>query len=224
MDIFASLAIRRSERTVMGAFHGFVRAARRASQTADRAGLVALEAGLSGAAEAPEAARALTAICAARGLALDHARHVLQAARLDLERPGCRSWSDLLLRCRYGAAPIGRFALDLHGEDRTLGPAADALCAALYIAAGLSHELTIIPSDWRERPDATARMRGGLARLAEAAHPLARRAATKGIRIEAAAALGRLDGLDRLLARRSPPLSLPAWRATAIWLAAWLRG
>jgi hypothetical protein len=222
MDIFASLAIRGPERAAMGAFHDFARAAR----STDSAGLTALEAGLNDTPESPatlEAARALAAICAARGLSLDHARHVLQAARLDLERPGCRSWSDLLLRCRYGAAPIGRFALDLHGEDRALGPAADALCTALAIEEGLSRGPDIIPEDWRDRPDAVVRIRDGLARLADAARPLSHRARTKGVRIDAAAALDRLDRLGRLLADRSPPVSLPAWRATALWLAAWLR-
>jgi len=35
--------------------------------------------------------------------------------------------------CRYSAAPVGRFVLDLHGEAATLWPANDALCAALQV-------------------------------------------------------------------------------------------
>ena len=38
-----------------------------------------------------------------------------------------------LARCRYSAAPVGRFVLDVHGEDRALWPANDALCAALQV-------------------------------------------------------------------------------------------
>ena len=35
--------------------------------------------------------------------------------------------------CRYSAMPVGRFVLDVHGEDRATWPASDALCAALQI-------------------------------------------------------------------------------------------
>ncbi|MSP87685.1 MAG: hypothetical protein EXQ92_02550 [Alphaproteobacteria bacterium] len=228
MDIFASLAIRRPERIAIGAFHDFVRSARQASRTNERPDLDALEAGLNGAADGAEPARALAAIGAARGLPLDHARHVLQAARLDLERPGCRSWSDLLLRCRYGAAPIGRFALDLHGEDRALGPAADALCTALHIAEALSRDTAIVPTDWLRRADGSPRAAidrtlDGIGRLVAAAAPLAASAATRGIRVDAIAATARIRALTGRLARRDPPAHLPMGRMTLLWLAAWLR-
>jgi phytoene/squalene synthetase len=35
--------------------------------------------------------------------------------------------------CRYSAAPVGRFVLDVHGEATTLWPANDALCTALQV-------------------------------------------------------------------------------------------
>ncbi len=35
--------------------------------------------------------------------------------------------------CRYSAMPVGRFVLDVHGEDRDTWPASDALCAALQM-------------------------------------------------------------------------------------------
>jgi phytoene/squalene synthetase len=35
--------------------------------------------------------------------------------------------------CSYSAMPVGRFVLDVHGEDRACWPANDALCAALQI-------------------------------------------------------------------------------------------
>src|SRR4029453_14668365 len=35
--------------------------------------------------------------------------------------------------CRYSANPVGRFVLDVHGEDRMLWPANDALCTALQV-------------------------------------------------------------------------------------------
>ncbi|MBM3571298.1 MAG: hypothetical protein FJX52_02910 [Alphaproteobacteria bacterium] len=228
MDIFASLAIRRPERAAMAAFHRFVRAARHARQHGDRDGLAALEAGLNDGVAGAAAAVQLAAICAARGLALDHSRHVLQAARLDLERPGCRSWSDLLLRCRYGAAPVGRFALDLHGEDRALAPAADALCGALRIAEALSESLAIIPAEWHPRADLSPRQAldralDGVGRLLDGAAPLARGATTKGLRIDAVAAIGRVRHLTAQLRHHAPPIRLPVGRATLLWLAAWRR-
>ena len=71
---------------------------------------------------------------AALGMGDRHARQILQAFRKDATGQVCRSWSDLLLYCRYAAAPGGRFALELHGEDvATAAPSADALCAAVQI-------------------------------------------------------------------------------------------
>ena len=42
-------------------------------------------------------------------------------------------WDDLMDYCRYSAAPVGRFVLDLHDEPQALWPANDALCAALQV-------------------------------------------------------------------------------------------
>ena len=44
-----------------------------------------------------------------------------------------RDWDDLIDYCRYSAMPVGRFVLDVHGENRATWPANDALCAALQI-------------------------------------------------------------------------------------------
>ncbi len=43
------------------------------------------------------------------------------------------SWDELIDYCRYSAMPVGRFVLDVHGEDRATWPANDALCAALQV-------------------------------------------------------------------------------------------
>src|SRR5262249_30453572 len=40
---------------------------------------------------------------------------------------------DLIGYCRLSAMPVGRFVLDVHGEEKALWPANDALCAALQI-------------------------------------------------------------------------------------------
>jgi hydroxysqualene synthase len=44
-----------------------------------------------------------------------------------------RDWDDLIHYCSYSAMPVGRFVLDVHGENRATWPANDALCAALQI-------------------------------------------------------------------------------------------
>ena len=48
--------------------------------------------------------------------------------------------------CRYSAAPVGRFVLDVHGESRETWPASDALCAALQV---INH-LQDCAKDYRE--------------------------------------------------------------------------
>ncbi len=102
--------------------------------------------------------RELRAIFAERGLSLENPRHLLVAFRADANNRPCGSWSDLLAYCRYSAAPVGRFLLELHGEDRATVPSADALCTALQILNHLQdcqddfrdlHRL-YIPSDWLE--------------------------------------------------------------------------
>ncbi len=67
------------------------------------------------------------------GVTAEHARHLLQAFMMDATKLRYRNWSDLLNYCRYSAAPVGRYLLDLHGEDRAIWPATDALCMALQV-------------------------------------------------------------------------------------------
>ena len=57
-----------------------------------------------------------------------------RAARREIERKvALSSWNDVIDYCRYSAMPVGRFMLDVHGEDRATWPANDTLCAALQI-------------------------------------------------------------------------------------------
>lgn len=101
---------------------------------------------LAGGSDEDTAAVALRDAFRARGLAIEHARHLLQAFKADAVNRPCRSWSDLLSYCRFSAAPVGRFLLELHGEARSTWPAGDALCSALQI---LNH-LQDCQSDWRD--------------------------------------------------------------------------
>jgi phytoene/squalene synthetase len=68
------------------------------------------------------------------GVRVEHARHILQALRREARNHVCASWHDLMVHCQFAAAPIGRYMLELVGEDlaRCTGPA-DALCGGLRI-------------------------------------------------------------------------------------------
>lgn len=171
----------------------------------------------------------LRSACAALGVAIEHARHFVQACHADaLNRP-CRSWSDLLAYCRFAAAPAGRFLLDIHGESRAAWPAAEALCAALLILHRLRycqtdwHDLRriYIPRDWLDEAgvplealaarEATAALRrvldrvlDGVDRLHDAARPLPRLVSDRGLRMHVVAAAAISRRLARRLRRRDP--------------------
>jgi squalene synthase HpnC len=76
---------------------------------------------------------ALRAALQERGLAPRHALDLLAAFRLDVTKRRYRNWDELIGYCRYSANPVGRFVLDVHGENRAIWPANDALCTALQI-------------------------------------------------------------------------------------------
>jgi hydroxysqualene synthase len=85
-----------------------------------------------------------------------HAREVLIAFRRDATKIRYADWAELLDYCRYSAAPVGRFLLDLHGEAHTTWPAADALCASLQVLNHMQDcardlrdlDRCYIPQDW----------------------------------------------------------------------------
>ena len=78
-------------------------------------------------------AKALRESLRDRDLPLDHARDLVVAFKQDATKGRYDDWDELLTYCRYSAEPVGRFLLDLHGEDRALWPYSDALCTALQI-------------------------------------------------------------------------------------------
>lgn len=84
-------------------------------------------------------------------------QRLVQAARRDISRPTCASWSDLMLYCRYEAEPLGRAVLQLHGiTDPEAERATDALCAALlvlHLVRNAGHDWRVhgrcyLPTDW----------------------------------------------------------------------------
>jgi squalene synthase HpnC len=95
--------------------------------------LAAIEASLLGrGAEVPAAAR-LRAVLAKHAVTDQHMLDLLEAFRRDAVKTRYADWAELMDYCRYSAAPVGRFVLDVHGESRGTWPASDALCAALQV-------------------------------------------------------------------------------------------
>ncbi len=68
-----------------------------------------------------------------RGLLPRHPLDLLEAFRRDVTKLRYDDWDDLMDYCRYSASPVGRFVLDVHGEDEALWPMNDALCSALQV-------------------------------------------------------------------------------------------
>ncbi len=78
-------------------------------------------------------ATALRASLAETGVPDRHARDLLAAFRQDATKRRYADWDELLGYCELSANPVGRYLMDLHGEDRALWVPADALCTALQI-------------------------------------------------------------------------------------------
>jgi len=135
----ASVLIAPRHRPVVLAFY---RVARMSDDVADHPGLdpeeklrqLALIAGsLTGAQDAVLDAVRLRETLAERGLSNAHILDLLEAFRRDAVKSRYADWDDLMDYCRYSAAPVGRFMLDVHGETKATWPASDALCAALQV-------------------------------------------------------------------------------------------
>ena len=133
----ASWLLRREHRAPIMAFYRFARAADDiadhpvAGEAEKLARLAEMRAGLSGKG-APEA-MALAETARERGLDLVHARELLGAFVQDVTVRRYADWEALIAYCRLSAMPVGRFVLDVHGEDRAIWPLSDALCAALQV-------------------------------------------------------------------------------------------
>ena len=95
--------------------------------------MAAMESSLTGADDGVPEAAALRRALAERGLTDRHILDLLEAFRRDAMKNRTADWADLMDYCRWSAAPVGRFMLDIHGESRDLWPACDALCAALQV-------------------------------------------------------------------------------------------
>ncbi|MEN3349056.1 MAG: hydroxysqualene synthase [Bradyrhizobium sp.] len=135
----ASWIIHPRHRALILAFYNFVRTA---DDIADHATLPRdeklryldlMEAELLGNGDTQKEAVALRRAFAERGMPPRHALDVLVAFRLDVTKLRYENWDDVIDYCRYSAMPVGRFMLDVHGEDASTWAASDALCAGLQI-------------------------------------------------------------------------------------------
>ena len=135
----ASFLVAPQHRSAILAFYRFARTADDVSDNPDAppheklAHLAIMRATLAGDRDDNPEALALRKVQEARGLTAQHGLDLLEAFRRDVTKLRYADWADLMDYCRYSAAPVGRFVLDVHGESRASWPANDALCSALQV-------------------------------------------------------------------------------------------
>ena len=168
----ASRLIAPRHRAAVLAFYRFARAA---DDIADSATLPAeekirrldlFEDTLLGHTDAVAVALPLRAELARTGVTARHAQDLLVAFRMDATKQRYVDFPELMHYCRYSAAPVGRYVLDVHDESQETWPANDALCSALQIINHLQDcakdfrqiDRVYIPADMLDRHDATVAM------------------------------------------------------------------
>lgn len=159
----ASLLIAKHLRPHVHAYYNYARNADDISDSdtlspADKlARLDAMEAVLLGKQEdgSPSATK-LRESLAVSGVSPIHAQELLVAFRQDVTKTRYENWDELMGYCRYSAAPVGRYVLDLHGESHDTWASSDALCASLQVLNHLQDctkdlnglDRCYIPQDW----------------------------------------------------------------------------
>ncbi len=176
----------------------------------------------------PSATR-LRASLAETGVDPRHATDLLIAFRQDATKLRYASWDELYDYCRYSAMPVGRYVLDVHGEDRATHAPSDALCASLQVLNHLQDcakdlaelDRCYLPQDLMDRfGTGIADLRGrretpGLRRvfstlldhvdqLNREALDLPRRTANRRLRLETAIIVGLAHRLTRRLRNADP--------------------
>ncbi len=85
-----------------------------------------------------------------------HGCDLISAFKQDAVKHRYADWDELIDYCLRSASPVGRYLLDLHGEDPSGYPQSDALCNALQIINHLQDcrddyeemDRVYIPEDW----------------------------------------------------------------------------
>ena len=146
----ASILIARHLRPHVMCFYDFARAADDIADSETLSSdeklrrLDVFEAGLDGDASGKKGFALRTSLTET-GVTDRHARDLLNAFRQDAVKQRYADWDELIGYCELSANPVGRYLMDLHGEDTALWPASDALCTVLQI---LNH-LQDLQGDYR---------------------------------------------------------------------------
>lgn len=85
-----------------------------------------------------------------------HGQDLIDAFRQDAVKNRYDDWADLMRYCDRSAAPVGRYLLDIHGEDKAHYRYSDALCNALQVINHLQDcgedkpnlDRIYLPQDW----------------------------------------------------------------------------
>ncbi len=170
------------------------------------------------------AAIALRESLAETGVTDRHARDLLAAFRQDATKLRYRDWDDLLGYCELSANPVGRYLMDLHGEDRALWAPSDALCTVLQILNHLQDcqadhgrlDRVYLPQDWLagqgidvtalDAPAASPQLRAVLDRCLDRCDRLIATARTRPARPRSRRLHAEMALITRLAARLSARL------------------
>ncbi len=231
-----SWLIRKELRAHVHAFYAF---ARNADDIADSgelappekiARLDVMEEVLTGAkAEGSPSASRLRESLAQSGVPAIHARELLVAFRQDAVKNRYADWAELMDYCRYSAAPVGRYVLDLHGEGQETWASSDALCASLQVLNHMqdcagdlrSLDRCYLPQDWMAQAGASTddlartettpglrtvldRMLAATGELNKAASALPKRVKARRLRVETAIIANLARRLTGLLQAGDP--------------------
>jgi squalene synthase HpnC len=163
------------------------------------------------------------------GVGSRHATDLVAAFKQDAVKLRYRDWADLLGYCALSANPVGRYLLDLHGEDPAGYAASDALCSALQVINHLQDcaddyralDRVYLPQDWLaasgttvaalDAPAASAGLRqvldhclAGTERLMAEARTLPGQLKSVRLAMESAVIARLADRLTAELRRRDP--------------------
>ena len=158
-------------------------------------------------------------VLAERGLDREHMLDLLEAFRRDVTKLRYADWDELMDYCRYSAAPVGRFVLDVHGEDRgDLAGVGRALCAALQV---INH-LQDCAKDYHEL-DRVYLPLDALDAAGAAVESSARAPATPALRRRSPSWRGAPQGLLRPRGPSPARSAICAWRWRSARSSAWPR-
>src|SRR5581483_9986779 len=174
-------------------------------------------------------ADALRTSCVATGVPVRHGLDLISAFKQDAVKTRYETWAELIDYCDRSAAPVGRYLMDLHGEDKSLVRFCDPLCNALQVINHLQDcaedyaqlDRVYLPTTWMQteaakiehlaQPQATAALRRVLDRALERTETLLREArrlpgamVNRRLAAEAAVIVGIAERLVVELRRRDP--------------------